>query len=173
MSKGIILPTKFCMIKAMVFPVVMVRMWELYHKKVWALKNWCFWIVVLEKTPETPLDSSKIKPVNLKGNQPWIFIGRTDVKLKLKYFGHLMWRPNLLEKTLMLGKTEGKSRRRWQRMKWLDSITKSMDMNLSKLRMIGEDREAWYTAVHGVTNSQIQLSNWTTEYIHINKQSNM
>ena len=84
-----------------------VWMWELDHKEGWPLKNWCFWIVVLEKTLESPLDC-KIKPVNPKGNQPWLFIGRTDVKLKLQYFGHLMWRADSLKKTLMLGQIEGK-----------------------------------------------------------------
>ena len=84
-------------------------MWVLDHKEGWMLKNWCFWAVVLEKTPESPLDSKEIQPVNLKGNKPWIFIGRTDAEaVKLQYLGHLMQRADSFEKTLMLGKIEGK-----------------------------------------------------------------
>ena len=98
-----------------------VWMWELDHKEGWMPKNWHFHTVVLEKTLESPLDS-KIKLVNPKGNQPWIFIGRIDVKLKLQYFGHLMRRVDSLEKTLMLKKIEGKKRRGQQRMRWLDGI---------------------------------------------------
>ena len=106
-------------------------MWELDHKEGWALKNWCFQNMMLEKTLESPLDIKETKPVGPKGNQPWIFIGRTDAKLKLQYFGHLKWRANSLEKIPMLGKTEGMRRRRWQRMRWLDGINNSMDMNLA------------------------------------------
>ena len=120
-----------------------VWMWELDHKEGWALKNWCFPNVVLKKTLESPLDSKKIKSVNPKGNQPWIFIGRTDIEAETPILWHLIQRANLLEKTLMLGKIEGKSRRGWQRMSWLDSITNSMDMNLSKRQGIVEDEEAW------------------------------
>ena len=100
-----------------------VWMWELDYKESWVLKNWCFWTVVLEKTRESPLDCKEIQPINHKGNQSWIFIGRTDVKLKLQYFGHLMQRTDSFEKTLMLGKIDSGSRRRWQRMRWLDGIT--------------------------------------------------
>ena len=100
-------------------------MWELDHKECWTLKNWCFWIVALDKTLESPLDN-KIKPVNLKGNQPWIFIRRLVLKLKLQYFDHLMWRSNSLEKTLILGKTEGRKRRGRQRMRSSGGIIKTM-----------------------------------------------
>ena len=138
-----------------------IGMWELDHKEGWVPMNWCCWTVVLEKTFESPLDCKEIKPVNPKGNQPWIFIGRTDAEAAAPILWPPMWRADPLEKTLMLGKTEGKRRRRWQRMRWFDSITDSMDMNVSKLREIIEDREGWCAAVHGVTNSQTWLSNWT------------
>ena len=96
-----------------------VWMWELDCEESWAPKNWCFWTVVLEKTLESPLDCKEIQPVHPEGNQSWMFIGRTDLKLKLQYFGHLMLRAKSLEKTLMLGKIEGRRRRRrWQRIRW-------------------------------------------------------
>jgi len=99
-------------------------MWELDHKEGWAPKNWCFWTVVLEQTPESPVHWKEIKPVNPKGNQSWILEGLM-LKLKLQYFGHLMRRTESLEKILMLGKIEGRRRREWQRMRWLDGITNS------------------------------------------------
>ena len=105
--------------------------WELIHKGGWALKNWCFWIVGLEKMLESPLYCKEIKPVSPEGNQSWIFIGRTVTEAQLWYFGYQIQRASSLEKTLMLGKIEGKRRRGWQRMRWLYSVTNSMDMNLS------------------------------------------
>ena len=110
--------------------------------------------MVLEKTPESPLDYKEIQPVHSKGDQTWVFTEGLMLKLKLQYFGHLMQSANSLEKTLMLGKIEGKRRRGQQKMGWLDSSTDSMDMNLSKLERV-EDRGAWRAAVHRVAKSQM------------------
>ena len=143
------------------FPSSHVWMWELDYKESWASKNWCFWTEVLEKALESPLDCKEIQPVHPKGNQSWLFIGRTNAEAEAL----VLWPPDvknwLIWKDPDAGKDWRGRRRGHQRMRWLDGITDSLDMNLSRPRGLVMDREAWRAIVRGVTKSQTWLSDWT------------
>ena len=141
--------------------VYIVRyMWELDHEESWEPKNWYFWTVVLEKTLESSWTARRSNHSILKEISPDYSLEGLILKMNLQYFGHLVERTDSLEKTLVLGKTEGKRRSEQQRMRWLVSITDLMAMNLSKLQEMMKDREAWRSAVHGVAKSWTQLSDW-------------
>ena len=136
-------------------------MWELDYKESWVPKNWCFWTVVLENSLESPLGARRSNQSILREISPEYLLEGLMLKLKIQYYGHLIQRTDWFEKTLMLGKIEGRRRRGWQRMRWLKGITDSMDMGLGRLLQLVMDREAWHAVVHGATKIRTWLSNWT------------
>ena len=162
-SRDMTLPTKVPRVKAMVFPVVMYGCESWTIKEGRTPKNWCLQTVVMEKTSESPSDSKRIKLISLKCKQPWILIVEgLMLKLKLQYFGHLMWTADLLENSLMLEQIEGRRWRWCYRMTWQDGITDAIDMNLGGLLEMVRDREAWSDAVHEITKSWTRPGDWPT-----------